>query len=100
MGLYRSDMSVIIDNICRVCQPIYTTYRYKMPKRRQNRLNSVSISAMSENLDEKMVSYRVFLPEQLRTEFKVCCARDNTNMSEKTRELVEKYIQERQQKAS
>jgi len=55
---------------------------------------------MSDNLDEKMVSYRVFLPEKLRTELKVCCARENTNMSEKTRELVEAYIKEFQAKTS
>ena len=52
---------------------------------------------MSDNPDIKMVSYRVFLPEELRTEFKVCCTRDNTNMSEKTRELVDEYVKKRKQ---
>ncbi|MBW4429631.1 MAG: copy number control protein [Nostoc desertorum CM1-VF14] len=43
--------------------------------------------------DEPTVSFRVFLPESLRTEFKVWCARENTNMSEQARTLIEQWVQ-------
>ncbi|WP_118171806.1 hypothetical protein [Nostoc sphaeroides] len=46
-----------------------------------------------DNKQEVTVSFRVFLPESLRTEFKVWCARENTNMSEKTRSLIEQWIE-------
>jgi hypothetical protein len=42
--------------------------------------------------EDSTVSFRVFLPDSLRTEFKVWCAREGTNMSEKSRELIEEWI--------
>ncbi|MEL6163218.1 MAG: copy number control protein [Cyanobacteria bacterium J06628_3] len=45
--------------------------------------------------EDKTVSFRVFLPESLRTEFKVWCAKEGTNMSEKSRELIEQWIESR-----
>jgi ParG len=52
--------------------------------------------------DRSTVSFRVFCSEALRTEFKVYCAKEQTNMSEKCRELMENWIKEkqRQEKAS
>ncbi len=38
------------------------------------------------------VSFRVFLTESLRTDFKVWCAKEGTNMSEKSRELIEEWV--------
>lgn len=43
--------------------------------------------------EDQTVSFRVFLPESLRTEFKVWCAREGTNMSEKSRQLIEQWIE-------
>jgi hypothetical protein len=42
--------------------------------------------------EDSTVSFRVFLPDSLRTEFKVWCAREGTNMSEKSRELIEEWV--------
>jgi hypothetical protein len=42
--------------------------------------------------EDSTVSFRVFLPDSLRTEFKVWCARKGTNMSEKSRELIEEWV--------
>ncbi|RUT01597.1 hypothetical protein DSM106972_066940 [Dulcicalothrix desertica PCC 7102] len=42
--------------------------------------------------DDPTVSFRVFLPESKRTEFKVWCAKEGTNMSEKSRELIEEWL--------
>lgn len=54
---------------------------------------------MSDNKtkDDSTVSFRVFCPEGLRTQFKVYCAKEQTNMSEKCRELIERWINEKQQ---
>ena len=41
------------------------------------------------------VSFRVFLPESLRRDFKVRCAQEGTNMSEKSRELIEEWLKNR-----
>lgn len=46
--------------------------------------------------DDSNVSFRVFCSEALRTEFKVYCAKEQTNMSEKCRELMEHWIKEKQ----
>ncbi len=42
--------------------------------------------------EDSTVSFRVFQPDSLRTEFKVWCAREGTNMSEKSRELIEEWV--------
>lgn len=42
--------------------------------------------------EDSTVSFRVFLPDSLRTEFKVWCAREGTNMSEKSREFIEEWV--------
>jgi hypothetical protein len=42
--------------------------------------------------EDSTVSFRVFMSDSLRTEFKVWCAREGTNMSEKSRELIEEWV--------
>ena len=46
------------------------------------------------------VSFRVFLPDSLRTEFKVLCAREGTNMSDKSREFIEEWVKSKTNKNS
>ena len=53
--------------------------------------------ADNKTKDDSTVSFRVFCPEVLRTQFKVYCAKEQTNMSEKCRELIEHWINEKQQ---
>ncbi|NJL61501.1 MAG: copy number control protein [Methylacidiphilales bacterium] len=48
--------------------------------------------------EDSTVSFRVFLPDSLRTEFKVWCAREGTNMSEKSRELIEEWVKSKTSK--
>ncbi|MEO1373121.1 MAG: copy number control protein [Cyanobacteria bacterium J06635_10] len=51
---------------------------------------------MTDNRKEDpTVSFRVFLPESLRRDFKVRCAQEGTNMSEKSRQLIEQWVKNR-----
>lgn len=46
----------------------------------------------NDKKEDPTVSFRVFLPESLRRDFKVWCAREGTNMSEKSREFIEEWV--------
>ncbi len=46
---------------------------------------------MSE--EEKMVNFRVFLPEEDRTRFKVACAKNRTTMSQQAVELIREWLE-------
>jgi antitoxin component of RelBE/YafQ-DinJ toxin-antitoxin module len=48
---------------------------------------------MSE-LEKKIISLRIFMPELLRNEFKAVCARQGRNMSEVVTDFVKKYVAE------
>lgn len=50
------------------------------------------LSMTDDNKVDPTVSFRVFLPESLRRDFKVWCAREGTNMSEKSREFIEEWV--------
>ena len=43
--------------------------------------------------EDKTVSFRVFLPDSERTKFKVACAKDKTTMSQKSRELINNWLE-------
>jgi len=42
--------------------------------------------------DDKFVSFRVFMEDSERTRFKVACAQNKTTMSQKSRELITKWL--------
>lgn len=44
--------------------------------------------------EEKIISLRIFMPEDLRNEFKAVCARQGRNMSEVVTEFVKGYVTE------
>ena len=48
---------------------------------------------------EKTVSFRVFLSDDERTEFKVYCARQKTTMSQQARELIRAWLTEQQKQS-
>ena len=48
---------------------------------------------MSDN-EEKIISLRIFMPEELKNEFKAVCARQGANMSEVVVKFVKKYVTE------
>lgn len=50
---------------------------------------------MSETIDDKTVSFRVFLSDEERTRFKVECAKDKTTMSQRARELIRQWLDEK-----
>jgi hypothetical protein len=54
------------------------------------------VSGQGEDGD-KTVSFRVFLSDDERTEFKVECAKDKTTMSQQARELILNWLAEKQQ---
>ncbi|KAB8314393.1 copy number control protein [Tolypothrix campylonemoides VB511288] len=56
--------------------------------------------ADDKKTEDPTVSFRVFLPESLRTEFKVWCAKEGTNMSEKSRELIDQWVKSKTNKNS
>ena len=45
---------------------------------------------------EKTVSFRVFLSDDERTEFKVQCAKEKTTMSQQARELILAWLEAKQ----
>jgi hypothetical protein len=47
--------------------------------------------------DTKTVSFRVFLDDSERTQFKVACAEEKTTMSQKSRELISQWLQIKKQ---
>ncbi len=44
--------------------------------------------------EEKIISLRIFMPEELKNEFKAVCARQGANMSEVVVKFVRGYIAE------
>ena len=44
--------------------------------------------------EEKIISLRIFMPEELKNEFKAVCARQGANMSEVVVKFVKKYVTE------
>ena len=52
-------------------------------------------SMTNDRKEDPTVSFRVFLPESLRRDFKVWCAQEGTNMSEKSREFIEEWVKNR-----
>ena len=51
----------------------------------------ITYTAMPE-VEEKIISLRVFMPESLRNEFKAVCARQGRNMSEVINDFVLDYV--------
>jgi len=49
---------------------------------------------MPDNVEEKVISLRIFMPESLRNHFKSVCARQGKNMSEVVTEFVSNYVTE------
>ncbi|MBS3030838.1 MAG: hypothetical protein HUM72_23280 [Dolichospermum sp.] len=47
--------------------------------------------------EDKTVSFRVFLNDSERTQFKIACAEEKTTMSQKSRELISEWLQSRKQ---
>jgi hypothetical protein len=47
------------------------------------------------NSGEKIVGLRVLLTDEERTEFKVECAKEKTTMSQKAKELIANWVEER-----
>ena len=47
---------------------------------------------MPNDIDEKIISLRVFMPESLRNNFKAVCAKQGKNMSEVVSEFVTNYV--------
>lgn len=47
---------------------------------------------MPNDVDEKIISLRVFMPESLRNNFKAVCAKQGKNMSEVVSEFVTNYV--------
>jgi hypothetical protein len=50
--------------------------------------------------EDKTVSFRVFMNDSERTLFKVACAEEKTTMSQKSRELINEWLQKRQEKSA
>jgi hypothetical protein len=50
---------------------------------------------MANSGEDKVVGLRVLLTEGERTEFKVQCAKDRTTMSQKAKELIIDWMEER-----
>jgi len=48
--------------------------------------------------EDKTVSFRVFLDDSERTLFKVACVEEKTTMSQKTRELISEWLQDRKER--
>ncbi len=48
---------------------------------------------------EKTVSFRVFLSDDERTEFKVQCAKEKTTMSQQARKLILAWLEAKQNSA-
>jgi hypothetical protein len=46
--------------------------------------------------EEENVSIRVFMSEELRTEFKVACARNKISMSQQVVKLVQEWVTQQQ----
>ena len=47
---------------------------------------------MPKDIEEKIISLRVFMPESLRNNFKAVCAKQGKNMSEVVSEFVTNYV--------
>ena len=47
---------------------------------------------MPNNVEEKIISLRIFMPESLRNDFKSVCAKQGRNMSEVVTEFVSDYV--------
>ena len=47
--------------------------------------------------EEKQVSYKMFLSEQLRAKFKSLCALEGVSMNQVLVELVEKWVHEKEE---
>ena len=52
---------------------------------------------MTESNEDKTVSLRIFMPEDVRTKFKSECVLDGVSMSEKAVELIQQWLQEKTQ---
>jgi len=50
-------------------------------------------------LEEKQVTYKMFLPESLRAKFKSVCALRGISMNEVLLELVEKWVTEHENRS-
>ena len=49
---------------------------------------------MPNDIEEKIISLRVFMPQSLRNNFKAVCAKQGRNMSEVVSEFVREYVTE------
>ena len=48
---------------------------------------------MPDDIEEKIISLRIFMPESLRNHFKGVCAKQGKNMSEVVTEFVRDYVE-------
>lgn len=58
-------------------------------------MTEAKVTDNNEN-GEKTVSFRVFLSDDERTEFKVQCAKEKTTMSQQARELILAWLEAKQ----
>ncbi len=49
---------------------------------------------MPNDIEDKIISLRVFMPQSLRNNFKSVCAKQGRNMSEVVSEFVRDYVAE------
>jgi antitoxin component of RelBE/YafQ-DinJ toxin-antitoxin module len=47
---------------------------------------------MPNDVEEKIISLRIFMAESLRNDFKAVCAKQGKNMSEVVNEFVQQYV--------
>jgi hypothetical protein len=52
---------------------------------------------VTESNEDKTVSLRIFMPEDVRTKFKSECVLEGISMSEKAVELIQQWLQEKTQ---
>ena len=50
-------------------------------------------------MTDKTVSFRVFLNDDERTQFKVACAKEKTTMSQKAKELIKLWLESEESQA-
>ncbi|BAY11036.1 hypothetical protein [Calothrix sp. NIES-2098] len=56
----------------------------------------VPVTLVTHMSDSDKVSFKVFLTEEERTRFKIACAQERSNMSEKAREFILKWLETRE----
>jgi len=51
---------------------------------------------MTQDIVNKLVNFKVFLEESERIRFKIACTEERTTMSQKAKELIDTWLEQRE----